>query len=57
MRTRSNSSDKAEKQKFEAKTVIIYSSLETGSDLCLQGLSYKKQSTKKLFKKDEAKKH
>ena len=31
-----NSSNKAEKQMFEAKFVTNYSSLETGCDLCLQ---------------------
>ena len=46
LKSRSNSCSKAEKQKFEAKTVIKYSSLETVCDLCLQRLSYK--STEKL---------
>ena len=36
MKSRSNNSNKTEKQMFEAKTVIIYNSLETGCDLCLQ---------------------
>ena len=36
MKSRSNNSIKAVKQSREAKTVINYSSLETGCDLCLQ---------------------
>ena len=54
MESRSNNSNKAEKQMFEAKTVINYSSHEKGCDLCLQRLSYK--STEKLLKKDKAQK-
>ena len=48
MKSRSESSNKAGKQIIEAKTVINYSSMEMGRDLCLQRLSYK--STEKLFK-------
>ena len=53
MKSRSNSSNKAEKQVCEVKTVIKikYSSLKTGCDLCLERLSYK--TTKKLFKKTD----
>ena len=54
MKSRSNSCNKAEKQKFEATTVINYSSLETGCALCLQRLSSK--SIEKLFLKDKAQK-
>ena len=49
MKPRSNSSNKAKKQVFEAKIAISYSSLETSCDLCLKRLSNK--STEKLFKK------
>ena len=35
MTTRSNHSNKAETQIFEAETVINYSSQKTGCDLCL----------------------
>ena len=51
MKSRSKSSNKAEKQMFEAETVteIINSSLETGHVLCLQTVSYK--PTQKLFKR------
>ena len=49
MKSRSNHSNKAEKPMFEAETVINYSSLKTGCDLCLQRLSYK--SIEKLFEK------
>ena len=52
MKFRSKKIDKAEKQMLEAKTVINYSSLETGCDLCLQRLSCK--SIEKLFKKYKA---
>ena len=57
MKSCSNSSNKAEKQTFEAKTVTIlkYSSLETASDLSLQRLSYKSTEIY-LKKKDEAQK-
>ena len=41
MKSHSNNSNKAEKQTFENKTVINYSSRETGCDLCLQRQSYK----------------
>ena len=41
MKSLCNNCDKAEKQLFEAKTVINYSSLGTGCDLCLQRVSYK----------------
>ena len=54
MKSPSNNSNKAEMQIFETKSVIIYSSLETGCDLCLRRLSNK--STEKLIKKDEAQK-
>ena len=54
MKSRISNSIKAEKQMFEAKTVINYSSLETGCDLCLQRLSFK--STENLFRKDKAQK-
>ena len=54
MKSRSNRSNRAGKQMFEAKTVKKYSSLETGCNLCLQRLSNK--STEELFKKDEAQK-
>ena len=53
IKSRSNSSNKAEKQMFEAKTVINYSSLKTSCDLCLQRLSYK--STEKVLKKTKLK--
>ena len=55
MKSRRNGCNKAEKQMFEAKNVkkSIYSSLETGCDLCLQRLSYK--STEKQLE-SEAKK-
>ena len=39
---------------FEAKTIIKYSSLETGCDLCLQRLSYK--SIENYLKKYKAQK-
>ena len=54
MKSRSNHSTKAEKQIFEAETVINYSSLKTSCDLCLQRLSYK--SIEKLFEKYKAQK-
>ena len=42
-----NNSNQAEKQMFGAKTVINYSSLETGCDLCLQRLlKFKAQKPK-----------
>ena len=50
----SKSSNKAGKQIIEIKTVINYSSLETGCKLCLQRLSYK--STQKVYKKDKTQK-
>ena len=55
MKSRSNNSNKAENQMFEAKTVINYRSLETGCDLRLQKLSYK--SIERLFIKYKAQKH
>ena len=54
MKSRSNNSNKAENPMFEAKTVMNYSSMETGCELCLQRLRYK--STEKLFKKTKAQK-
>ena len=56
MKSRSKNSIKAKKQMFAAKNVINYSSLETGSDLCLQWLNYKYKSIEKLFKKYKAQK-
>ena len=53
MRFHSNSSNKDGKQIVEAKVFIIFSSLETGCDLCLQRLSNK--STEKLLKKTKLK--
>ena len=41
MKSRNNNINKAQKQMFEVKSVISYSLLETGCDLCLQRLSYK----------------
>ena len=38
---------------IEAKTVVNYSSAETGCDMCLQGLIYK--STENLIKKEAEK--
>ena len=52
MKFRSNNIEKAEKQMLEAKTILNYSSLETGCDLCLQRLSCK--SIEKLLKKYKA---
>ena len=51
MKSRSNNSNKAEKQRFEKKQSkrLNYISLDTGCDLCLQGLNYK--STEKYSKK------
>ena len=51
MKSRSNNCNKAEKQMFEAKTVIKYSSLETGFDLCLQRLSYKSTEKRLITRK------
>ena len=48
MKSRSNNSNKAEKQMIEAKTVINHSLMKTGCDLSLQRLSY--NSIEKLFK-------
>ena len=54
MKSLCNNCGKAEKQMFEAKIVIKYSSLGTGCDLCLQRVSYK--SAKKIFRRDKAQK-
>ena len=54
MKSRSNNSNKAEKQMFEANNLINYSSMETGCGLWLKRLRYK--STEKLFEKDKAQK-
>ena len=54
MKFRSSNSNKVEKQMFESKTVLNYSSLETVCYLYLQRLSYK--SIEKLLKKYKAQK-
>ena len=55
MKSRSNNSNKAKKQLSEANTVINYSSLEKGCDLCVQRLSYK--SIENYIKKFKAQNH